>query len=198
MKYTVYKIINLLNEKVYVGVHKTDSLDDGYMGSGKNIKRAINKYGVENFKKEYLAVFDNPEEMFEMETQIVNEEFISSKETYNITLGGNGSWEHIKTLVSKEDRARWGGWKDRDKRRKVWESVPLKVRQDNARKMGKEFGGRNKLSDDQVNERMRKIKDIDLTRYGWVSKVAGKLEVSHTQARRFIERYYEGEVYKRK
>ena len=57
MKYTVYKITNLINGKIYIGVHKTENLDDGYMGSGKNIKRAIDKYGIQNFKNRLKSIF---------------------------------------------------------------------------------------------------------------------------------------------
>ena len=47
----IYLITNTLNNKIYVGKHSTDNLDDGYMGSGKIIIRAIKKYNKENFTK---------------------------------------------------------------------------------------------------------------------------------------------------
>lgn len=37
MFYYLYQITNLVNNKIYVGVHKTHKFDDGYMGSGKVI-----------------------------------------------------------------------------------------------------------------------------------------------------------------
>lgn len=41
MHFYLYQITNLINGKIYVGVHKTKSLDDGYMGSGKVIQRTV-------------------------------------------------------------------------------------------------------------------------------------------------------------
>lgn len=93
MYYTIYKVTNKLNNKFYVGAHATNDLDDGYMGSGKLIRRAIKKYGFENFEKEYVSIHQNAEEMFLTEEEIVNEAFVDSEETYNIRLGGHkNSW----------------------------------------------------------------------------------------------------------
>jgi group I intron endonuclease len=95
MIYYIYQITNLVNNKIYIGARKSKSLDDGYMGSGKYIKRAINKYGLENFKKEILNVYDNPVDMYNREAELVNEEFLKREDIYNLKLGGEGGWDYL-------------------------------------------------------------------------------------------------------
>ena len=94
MIYYIYKITNLCNGKIYIGIHKTKFLDDGYMGSGKLLKAAIKKYGRENFKKEILESFDNEESMILKEQELVTTEFVLNENNYNIMPGGRfGSLE---------------------------------------------------------------------------------------------------------
>ena len=73
---------------IYVGVHQTTDLGDGYMGSGQLLKRAQKKYGIENFEKEVIKVCSSRQEMFEMESMLVNKDFVNSKQTYNVFHGG--------------------------------------------------------------------------------------------------------------
>ena len=94
MFYLVYKITNLKNLKFYIGCHKTSDINDNYMGSGKLIKVAILKYGIKNFRKDILFVFDNPNEMFTKEIELIN----SLKPQYNLHKGGNGGWTYFNSL----------------------------------------------------------------------------------------------------
>lgn len=86
----VYQIINAINNKIYIGCHTTDNLDDGYMGSGKYLQKAIEKYGLDKFKKVILNYYNTVEEMFEAEKAIVTPEFIKEDSNYNLAVGGKG------------------------------------------------------------------------------------------------------------
>lgn len=90
MYYIIYETTNLINGKKYRGAHHTKKIEDGYLGSGKALKRAIKKYGKENFKRSILKFCSDMKSMFEDEKEYVNKEWMNDKNTYNMMLGGFG------------------------------------------------------------------------------------------------------------
>jgi hypothetical protein len=93
--YIVYRTTNLLNGKIYIGIHETNDLDDGYLGSGVLIQRALAKYGRENFSREILFTFVNRDATIAKEAELVTEEFVAREDTYNLTVGGYGGFHYV-------------------------------------------------------------------------------------------------------
>lgn len=88
----IYKTTNLINEKYYIGMHSTDNLNDGYVGSGKRLWYSINKYGKENFKIEHLKFFETRKELVEGEKEIVNSNLLKDIKCINLKIGGTGGF----------------------------------------------------------------------------------------------------------
>lgn len=98
MYFIVYRITNVINNKHYIGKHQTKNLNDGYMGSGKLLKQAIKKYGIQNFTKEILYVFETEEEMDAKEKELV----LISEMSYNLCEGGRGGFSYINNSGIKK------------------------------------------------------------------------------------------------
>lgn len=99
----VYQTTNLVNNKIYIGVHKTkDPFEfDGYLGNGIYINQpntymyaktkmecAVKKYGPKNFNRTVLSIFENEEEAYNEEARLVDEDFLKRQDVYNMILGG--------------------------------------------------------------------------------------------------------------
>jgi len=127
MVHYVYKITNLKNGMFYIGKHSTEYVDDGYMGSGSLLKRAIAKHGAENFSKEILRFFETASQALEYEREIVTAELVERKDSYNLTVGGNGSWYAINS--NDEVRRLKNAKAARSMNSKTWSDPEFRERQ---------------------------------------------------------------------
>ena len=84
----VYQITNTLNSEIYIGVHSTYNLGDGYMGSGTKLRELQEQYGINNFIKEIIKFFDTRKQAMDFERELVSEEFVNRSDTMNISVGG--------------------------------------------------------------------------------------------------------------
>lgn len=91
MHYLVYKITHIDSGKYYIGAHATENIYDNYMGSGRYIKNAVAKHGIEKFTKEILVECFTSTDMYFTEAELV----IVSDDTYNTMPGGKGGWEYV-------------------------------------------------------------------------------------------------------
>lgn len=104
--YILYKTTNLLNNKFYVGIHQSSSLNDTYLGSGFLITKAIKKYGRKAFTRDIICLFNSIEELRAAEEALVSEDFLSKYRelTYNLSLGGGFGSEEINGLSFKNHK----------------------------------------------------------------------------------------------
>lgn len=93
--YYIYEIKNLINNKTYIGQRKCQEnispLDDEYMGSGELIRKAIKKYGLENFTKIILEEgIETKKEADNREIYWIDKGKKDGRCQYNISRGGTG------------------------------------------------------------------------------------------------------------
>lgn len=181
----VYKTTNLINNKIYIGVHETDNLEDGYLGTGRMITRAIKKYGRKNFKREILFIFDRQDEAYEKEKELVTESFINNPNTYNLAMGGWGGREFTskqKQILSEKFKGKNNPmYNKKGKNHHCYgkKHSEERCKQASIRRIGKET----------FEKRMEDIKNCE-KKYGWMAELSKKWGVTNDRGFLFIKRFY--------
>lgn len=89
-RHIVYKVINDFDSRYYIGVRKTEKADfDGYLGSGIHIRRMVKHYGKEHFSRLTLFEFNNSDDAYEKEKELLKEA-LSDPNCVNLAKGGQG------------------------------------------------------------------------------------------------------------
>lgn len=127
----IYEIKNKINGKIYIGQHSSDNLES-YWGSGKLIKKAINKYGIENFERSILEKCFTKDELNEREKYWIKEKN-SIVNGYNLTEGGTGG-DNSKFINYSDE------WieKQRQNAKNYWNNLSDEGRKDRCEKIMEE------------------------------------------------------------
>ena len=202
--YFIYKTIDTKNNKIYVGKHTTDNIDDGYLGSGKIIKNKIKKYGKSYFRREILEHCTehniNDREIYWIDKLNSMNENIG----YNLSLGGTGGnnvkWtvknrkEHSEKL--KDDRCK--GPKSEEHKRNIGLANKDKLLSNKHKKSISEF---QKIYNNkkEVIERKRKVRGIpiciDGVKYLSIRHASVELGLSKTTVNNRLKRGEDGYKY---
>ena len=103
----IYKTTCIITERFYIGMHSTDNLEDGYVGSGKRLWHSINKHGKENHVCQILEFLPDRKSLAEREKEIVNIELIGEELCMNLAVGGNGGFsKETQRLGAKKSNER--------------------------------------------------------------------------------------------
>lgn len=114
----VYITKNLLNNKIYIGQHRSVSYDEKYYGSGTIINYALRKHGKENFFNSVIEWCYSQEELNEKEEHYIKIYNSLTPIGYNIRFGGSQS-KLNETSRMKISKAHMGKKLSNDHKRKI-------------------------------------------------------------------------------
>lgn len=202
MFHTVYKITNLINQKIYIGAHSTTDINDDYMGSGNAILNAIKKHGLENFRKEIIFVYDTSEEMYSKEKEIVTEEFCNRDDNYNIRIGGIGGFNHYNGTDKHKRSAREGGIaaakktnefvkQQRENNTEWWQKRKKQITEQNNKRKG--LGICNGWKNYTESERISRRQLISKNQTGTGNSQYGKIWISHPETKE-VQRIHQTDI----
>ena len=199
--YYIYEIKNKITDKTYIGQRKLPMGEtfetDKYMGSGVYLLKAKNKYGINNFSKEILAVTETKKNADILEKVFIALYRAEGKAEYNLANGGDGGntlyyasdkrkFEHkkklkiamnrpeVKKLISKKSKE---AFSRPETYKKLKESHKIAMNRPEVIKRARESHLGKKLSPETI----KKLSEINIGKNTWskgrISYTNGKMNV---------------------
>lgn len=106
----VYVVKNSVNDKVYVGAHTTDNINDGYLGSSRPFLKEIDELGKDKFSRTIIQFFNNHEDAKDYERNLLELLFRdNSHRLYNRNILGTGGnyGEEVNKKISESHKKNW-------------------------------------------------------------------------------------------
>jgi hypothetical protein len=158
----IYKTTNLLSGKYYYGLHSTDNLEDGYLGSGRRLRYSLNKHGKDNHKREIIEFCNSRKELLIREKDIVTINEIAKEDCINLNVGGTSSLGHDNDTREKMSLSKKGIKLTDEHRYNISESLKGRRVTDKTRNKIRESLLGSTLSDER-REKISKTKKLQLS-----------------------------------
>ena len=112
----IYKTTNNVTGRYYVGMHSTDDINDGYLGSGLVLRRSVKRYGREAHTTEILEHCSSRDELKQREAEVVDEKLLGDPLCMNLKTGGEGGSDFqtaaTRQKISLSKRGKKHYWSD--------------------------------------------------------------------------------------
>lgn len=212
----IYKTTNLVNGRYYIGQHSTNKIDDNYLGSGRWLMRAINKYGRKNFSREIICFASSHSDLNRIERILVNEKTIKDPKSYNIAIGGDGGFSHSlksRNLIRITSKKMWNNMNDNEK---IIHCKKIKIGLDNrseflknktlkaaatalSKKWETDQSYREKMSSESSARMKRRYESLSVDEKSKIatraSHAARKKKDEYIDSKSFIFKHEDGEVF---
>lgn len=190
----IYRITCLVTQRYYIGLHTTDNVDDGYMGSGKHVRASIQKHGLSNHVKTIIEFLPTREALKLREAELVTAELLQDPLCMNMQLGGGPGFDFVNSK-----RLRWNS------QRRAEHSAFMKAKvlsgqmnlhperafkgrthTDETKRLLSEAGKRQVKLDPTVKQRRLKDMAEQPVERGYISKLAKLWGITPSKASKFI------------
>jgi flagellar motility protein MotE (MotC chaperone) len=198
----LYKTTCLMTGRYYIGIHSTNNLEDGYMGSGKRLRRSIRKYGIDNHKKEILEFFDSRELLIEAEKKAITPDMITDINCMNIMSGGTGGFISVE---QQKHRASCAGLKfskirknnpqiDKEYREKLSKTTKKGIKEGKIKTWKENYCGIGKKHSDETKKKIGETNSVKQSgeknsQYGtcWITKDGVNKKIKKEDLDSFIQ-----------
>lgn len=190
MQHILYKTICKPTDEFYVGIHSTDNVNDGYLGSGVMLRERIKEYGREAFRQEILFLCDDRATLELLEDVIVKPLLVNPI-CLNMVGGGSKGWykntskkkaELIKAKISKSNKGK----------KTHLSTLTFEERSELAGRNRPKINATIKKKTDEKYQKLISVadfSDVDFTRYGWVGEVAKRINIKPQKVNKIMKTY---------
>lgn len=187
-----------MNGKFYVGMHSTDNLKDGYLGSGKRLRYSIRKYGKKQFTLEIIKFYKSRSELKLAEIDLVNEKLLLDPLCMNLRHGGEGGLDGmddatIKRIREGASKSAIEQWADPDfcKMMQAIRSASMARRHEAGLIKYDTFSGKTHSDETRIkikNSRIGKNTGIENSQFGtcWITKDGMNKKIKKTELEEYI------------